>query len=397
MNIVRLARNADKKLQRWRDQDLRTVLVNARRSMNYSIVAPIVEAMKTDRRVKFYFVSSEEPGRAREIYRDGGPDLDIISPFKAASKRVDAYLVADLIWLAMPRGACRIFMFHGVAGKYGHVYDTPRGSMREWDRLFFINQRRLDNFINARAIDPDSRAARLVGMPKTDCLVDGSLDRDTILEKMGLDPGRRVILYAPTWSADSSLNLMGEEIIKRLGGAGFAVIVKLHDGSLMPGRFFSGGIDWRARLSPLLRKTGGILAAGGDCCPFLAASDVLVTDHSSVGFEYLLLDRPLVRIHVDRLIAGTSVNPDYVEIMSRVSTTIMRPAEIVTAVEASLADPISKSAERKAVATDLFYGPGSATARAVTELYDAIELAPPDYVPFDNDRSQPQGAEALKM
>ena len=47
--------------------------------------------------------------------------------------------------------------------------------MRDWHRLFFVNERRLRNFIAAGAIDPDSPAIRLVGMPKVDCLVNGSL------------------------------------------------------------------------------------------------------------------------------------------------------------------------------------------------------------------------------
>jgi len=89
-----------------------------------------------------------------------------------------------------------------------------------------------------------------------------------------------------------------------------------------------------------------------------------------------LLDRPIVRIHIDRLIESTNINPDYVDIMSSVSMTITRPDQVVRAVEASLSDPTSKSLDRKVVATELFYDPGSATARAVGELYDAIELDP---------------------
>ena len=46
--------------------------------------------------------------------------------------------------------------------------------MREWHRLFFVNERRLRNFIAGGAIDADSPAIRLVGMPKVDCLVDGT-------------------------------------------------------------------------------------------------------------------------------------------------------------------------------------------------------------------------------
>ena len=94
--------------------------------------------------------------------------------------KFDAYLAADFIWAKLPRGTKRIQTFHGVAGKYGNVYDRPDHSLREWDRLFFINQRRLNNFISAGAIDADSPAICLIGMPKADCLVDGSLQRDDI-------------------------------------------------------------------------------------------------------------------------------------------------------------------------------------------------------------------------
>jgi len=388
MNVLKLARLADKKLHRWRSECERRILVDSRRPMNYAIVSPVIRAMENDPRVKFYFASSEDPGRANDIYRDGGPALEIISRVRAASMRFDGYLVADLIWLSLPRGACRVFMFHGVAGKYSQVYDAPRRSMREWDRLLFINERRLRNFIAANAIDPDSTAARLVGMPKVDCLVDGTLNREAIRLRLGLDPDRPVVLYAPTWSASSSLNLMGEELIRRVSEAGYAVIVKLHDGSLMPGHFFSGGVDWRAKLEPILRKTGGQLAAGSDCCPFLMAADVLITDHSSVGFEYLLLDRPLVRIHSPDLIASTGVNLDYVEIMSRTSMTVTSASQVAAAVERSLADPGLRSDERKTAAAELFYRPGTATARAVAELYEAIELDRPEAPPAILDSQQ---------
>ena len=61
--------------------------------------------------------------------------------------------------------------------------------MRHWDRLFFINRRRLNNYITSGAIESGSSAIRLVGMPKSDCLVDGSLTRDAVLEAHGMDPG----------------------------------------------------------------------------------------------------------------------------------------------------------------------------------------------------------------
>lgn len=373
--LMGLAREADKRWQRWL-RHTRSVLVNARTPMNYDIIAPIYRVMRSDPRVKFYFTASEGQAGPSEIYSGFiGPER-IISPRQAALMKFDAYLVADLLWVKLPRGANRVLMFHGVAGKYSNIYDTPDRSMREWDRLFFINKRRMRNFIAAGAIDADSPAARLVGYPKLDCLVDGTLKRDKVLNSLGIDPASRTVLYAPTWSPYSSLNAMGEELIKQLSEAGYKVIVKLHDRSRNPQYVHSGGVDWARRLEPILEKAGGHLAGESDASPYLAAADLLITDHSSVGFEYLLLDRPLIRIEMPELIASTNIPHDYVSLLAEASITVRTPGQAVAAVERNFAEPSHKSPARKSVAEELFYLPGTATARAVHELYEVLELDP---------------------
>jgi CDP-glycerol glycerophosphotransferase (TagB/SpsB family) len=246
--------------------------------------------------------------------------------------------------------------------------------MRGWDRLYFINKLRLQHFIDAGAIDEDSPAACLIGMPKLDCLVDGSLSRDEVLKSLGIDPASKTVMYAPTWSPYSSLNCMGEEIVKQLGAAGYAVIVKLHDRSRDPTYVHSGGLDWGARLEPLLRDTGGVLAAGCNSSKYLPGADVLITDHSSVGFEYLLLDRPLVRIEMAELIKKTDIEPLYVDLLSEASATVLNVQETVNAVERSFAEPRLKSNSRRTVVQEMFYKPGSATDRAVSEMYKVMEL-----------------------
>lgn len=373
--ILEFARDADKRLGRWRRPG-RAALVNARTPMNYAIVRPVLDAMRKDERVEFYFTASEQPSRVREIYREAGEGARLITPLRASLMRFDAFITADLPWVNLPRGTRRVFMFHGVAGKYANVYDSPDRSMREWDRLYFINRRRMRNFIASGAIDFDSPAARLVGYPKLDCLVNGSLKRDEVLGSLGMDRGRQTVLYAPTWSPYSSLNAMGEELVKRLCAAGYAVIVKLHDRSRDPALVHSGGIDWVSRLQPILSQSAGHLASGSDASPYLAAADALITDHSSVGFEYLLLDRPLIRIEVPELIAATNIHSDYVSLMAEAATSVRTAQQAVAAVERSLSDPLRKSASRKAVADDLFYRPGTATGRAVRELYEVLELSP---------------------
>ena len=223
-------------LERLRDIDTRLsrqssrrrILVDGHTPMNFVMVAPVVRAMERDGRIEFYFTSSTNPERIDEIYRAAGP-VRTIHPWRAALMKFDAYVASDFIWAPLLRGTERVQVFHGVAGKYG--FDAPTESMRQWDRLFFVNERRLRNFVAAGAIEPDSPAIRLVGMPKVDCLVDGTLSRDDVLARAGLDPTRPTVLYAPTWSPASSLNVLGLDLVKRLCALPVNVLVKLHDRS----------------------------------------------------------------------------------------------------------------------------------------------------------------------
>jgi CDP-glycerol glycerophosphotransferase (TagB/SpsB family) len=124
----------------------------------------------------------------------------------------------------------------------------------------------------------------------------------------------------------------------------------------------------------LLRRHGGVLATGSNSSRYLPAADVMITDHSSVGFEYLLLDRPLIRIHVPELIKNTDIEPSYVELLARASTSVSNIDDVVAAVQNSFANPRIGSDERIAVANEMFYKPGTATERAVKELYELMEL-----------------------
>ena len=374
--LTRFVQDCDTRWQRWLEPDLRHVLVYVRAPMNYVVMAPIYKRMASDPRVKFYFTTTSDASRKAHVYSDAEEEVAVVSASEAKFMKFDACLAADFIWMSLPRGSRRVQMFHGVAGKYANVYDTPEASARGWDRLFFINRRRMENFVRSGALDANSTAARLVGMPKVDCLVDNSLSRNAVLETLGIDPARNVVLYAPTWSAHSSLVTLGRELVESLVNAGYAVIVKLHDRSHDPQHENSGGVDWLSTLGPLLRASGGHLATSSNSCPYLAAADVLITDHSSIGFEYLLLDRPVVRIEVPQLLEEANVNPEYVKLLSDASITVRTVTDALNAVERSLSEPGRKSAERKAIAADLFHSPGNATALAVNELYELLELDP---------------------
>lgn len=372
MHPLEMARRVDRAFGQRSGR--RTILVDARTPVNFTMVAPLVRAMSADPRVSFFFTASEEPDRLRDIYREAPRGTHLLASSAASSMRFDAYLASDYMWQPLPRGTCRIQMFHGVGGKYG--FDAPTTSMRPWNRIFFVNERRLRNFIKAGAIDADSPAIRLVGYPKLDALVNGTWSRGPVLDSLGLDPSRPTILYAPTWSPASSLNTMGAALIARLLETDANLIVKLHDRSRDERTRYSGGVDWVETLRPLLRRGRSVIAPGSDISPYLVAADLMITDHSSAGFEYLLRDRPLVRIHRPELIRDANIHADYVDLLASASDSVDSVEETIAAVERGLGSPETLSETRRAVAADLFYRPGGATARAIRSLYEAIDLEP---------------------
>src|SRR5580765_259461 len=335
----------------------RRILVDARTPVHYAMFAPVHRAMEDDDRVRFSFIASDEPAQAASIFRDAGAENAVIGPMAAALMKFDAYLTSDFTWTRLLHETCRIQMFHGVGGKYG--FDAPTEPLDAWHRLFFVNRRRLNNCVASAALQADSPAIRMIGMPKVDCLVDRSLNRDAVLRVLGLPAHRPTVLYAPTWSPASSLNLLGVALLKRLRQLPVNVIVKLHDRSRDLRRQYSGGIDWPAMLAPYLSAGAAVLASEADICPYLAAADVMVTDHSSAGFEYLLLDRPLVRIHTPALITLANIHQDYVRMLAEVSDSTSAVDDTVAAIERALEDPSARSATRRTVAADLFYEPGT--------------------------------------
>jgi hypothetical protein len=184
------------------------------------------------------------------------------------------------------------------------------------------------------------------------------------------------VFYAPSGSPESSLNVLGEDLIRRLLTLPINLVVKLHDRSCDPRPQYSGGVDWVARLTPLLTGPAAQLVTTANIAPFLIAADLLISDHSSAAFEYLLLDRPLVRIEIPALLREANVHPDYIGLIAECAATVRTVDETAAAVERGLAEPGQLSESRRCVASDLFYRPGSASARCALALYDAVELTP---------------------
>ena len=353
----------------------RVVLVEARTPMNLAVLRPVFEPLMQDPRVDVRFTGPPRQDLQHAFHQLGIADR-VLSRQRAVWTRVDLYVNADP-WEAAPlrRAARRLNFFHGVAGKYD--LDCPSTlplGLERYDRIAFPNEGRLKRYLEAGIVTAAQPA--LVGYPKADALVQHASRARDAAASFGLDPTRPPAIFAPTFSPASALNEAGEAILATLLQAGCNVIAKLHDRSLDPDPRYNGGIDWRQRLAGFADASQFLLADGGDSTPYVLASDVMVTDHSSIGFEFCALDRPVIVFDAPRLAQAARINPEKIALLRSAATVVSNVEDLLLAVRRALADPAAQSAARRRAAQEVFYDPGGATQRALALMYELLGIPP---------------------
>ncbi len=262
----------------------------------------------------------------------------------------------------------KIQIFHGVSFKN---YCVKEKALR-YDRLYLPGEYHRRRYVESGLFREDDPRLRVLGLPKLDRLVDGTYRRDVVLERLGLDPSRETVLLAPTGDRGNALSFHGERLLQVLRELPQNVIVKPHDHARRDER----GVDWHRRLRELESDRFKSLLQS-DIVPLLVAADLLITDASSVAFEYALRDRPIVFMDVPEILQGPKAHRfDLATWGRRAGHVVSDPEELHVEVPRLLAEPDEKSEIRRALARDVFHEPGRATARVLRELYADLEMEP---------------------
>lgn len=173
-------------------------------------------------------------------------------------------------------------LYHGIGTKT----DVYAPTLMEMD-VRFIEGPHYEQRLNE--LYPGGRLAR-VGYAKVDPFFHPEGERPRLdLAALGLDPRKKTILYAPTHMPSSFPN-MAEEFPAHF--ADFNVLVKPHSLS-----FFGGKKKSHRRLMELWSKAPNVHVARYDefdPLPYMVSADLLISDESSVLFEFAVLDRPIV-------------------------------------------------------------------------------------------------------
>jgi CDP-glycerol glycerophosphotransferase len=126
-----------------------------------------------------------------------------------------------------------------------------------------------------------------IGYPRNDVLVNASQkDVNRIRGELGIEPGQCAVLFAPTHREYQETYVPTLDLERLAGELGpeYVILMRAHyfyDGELEP--------ETRSRGSNIVDVTSH--PSIEDLC---LAADVLLTDYSSVMFDYAVLDRPIV-------------------------------------------------------------------------------------------------------
>ena len=129
-----------------------------------------------------------------------------------------------------------------------------------------------------------------IGIPRTDVLVrdEGrALTMDAIRRRYAIPVGRRVILFAPTFRGDTLTTARHPEdldlqLLARVLGEDHVLLLRLHP-----------AVRSASRLDPALAGFVIDVSDYPEVNELLLVTDIVVTDYSSVIFEFALLDRPM--------------------------------------------------------------------------------------------------------
>ena len=213
----------------------------------------------------------------------------------------------DPLYAHKPRKGTRVVQLWHACGafkKWGYsTLDAEWGDSRRMWELFPRHTSYTDVFVSSEYIIPCYSEAfncpkeiiKPLGVPRTDVFFDKefvSSGRERLLEAIPEIGNRKVILYAPTFRGNSPTNAHNDKMIdyksfKETFGKDYALVLKFHPFTLGKENLSEEEKELYGDVVYLCPPEIGIDTA-------MCAADILISDYSSLIFEYSLLSRPMI-------------------------------------------------------------------------------------------------------
>lgn len=188
---------------------------------------------------------------------------------------------------------------HGIANKMvaGQLYTYGKNCYDKRDRMlysciFASSKTELDLALGMNPAFSD--VVTVVGNLKCDLILEQSRQRDDIRCKLGVNPDEKLILVASTFGPNCLFNVVGDALlaeIDRLSGQ-YRFVLTIHP--LEYAANLPNKPSWGERLSVFKDKGCLVITPGESWEPYMIASDVIITDHTSLSLYGLVLEHPYI-------------------------------------------------------------------------------------------------------
>lgn len=350
------------------------ILFSGYAHVHFICFLPIYEKLKDRDDVEIYFSGGFRKKDGDEItFSEKGfydpfqiDESSILTIDEAKQQDFDVLVSSHLSDVLFPKSATKkVQIFHGVSFKNLSV----REKALKFDLLCLPGHYHAELYQKQGLIKEGGSQYLITGFPKADHLL-SEFEKGSFLKGLGLDSTRPTVIFAPTGERGNALDVMGMEmaqIISRENSCNF--LIKPHDHPKKK-------VNWFEKLS-IFENDKVRIIRDKDVIPYLKASDLLITDASSVAVEYTLLDKPIIFMDVPNLlnrIAKRAPAMDMETYGRKIGTICDSPAELPSIITKSLGSPGKETEIRRKMANHLFYKPGSAVDRVINVVLYAAGL-----------------------
>ncbi|WP_369170110.1 CDP-glycerol glycerophosphotransferase family protein [Streptomyces sp. R28] len=217
----------------------------------------------------------------------------------------------------------------------------------------------------AKAFRLPEKALLRVGYPRNDALAQarGATERPPLAAELGIPSDKKVLLYAPTFRQHGGRRFALPFDVERFAeafGDEYVLLVRAH--------YLNHVV-----LPPSVRGRVIDVSDHHDVTPVLALADALITDYSSVMFDYALLDRPMLFFPYDYEEYVHEGRGTYFDLLERAPGPVVRTEDELHSVLG--ASPLEEQTVKYAAARERFvadfgeYDKGTAARRIVEEFF----------------------------
>jgi len=230
-------------------------------------------------------------------------------------------------------------VFHGTSDKPFNFHK----SLKFYDLITVPGPKMKDDIVKKGLAEPDKIV--VIGYPKIDCFLHSNFNPDAFKDEIGIDNTKKTVLFSPTWVNSNKYSSFSKYIVSILRNLDdFNVVVKPHLNILKyrPWQILKGYIA--------KKKNCFIFPKSMNIIPFMAISDIMLTDISSVSHEYLPFDKPMVFLCPK----PCNLIPDEHKWIWKCGDVVEKPSNLPHVVRENIENPFKYRVKRKEALHQIF-------------------------------------------